>query len=94
MEKSCVRKEAYIRVYARFIPEEKAEVWKRAALPAEHGVVATVLGLHMYCRNLVWELVVWGVRMGVANRIDPRKLNFCEIFVEDQSVKYLWKTNP
>ena len=27
--------------------------------------------------------------MGVANRIDPRKLNFCKIFVEDQSVKYL-----
>ena len=32
-------------VYARFIPEEKAEVGKRAALPAEHGVVETVLGL-------------------------------------------------
>ena len=33
-------------VYARFIPEEKAEVGKRAALPAEHGMVETVLGLH------------------------------------------------
>ena len=47
--------------YAWFIPEEKAEVGKRAALPEEHGVVATVLGLHVYCRNLVWELVVWAV---------------------------------
>ena len=48
---------------ARFIPEEKAEVGKRAALPAEHGVVETVLGLHVYCRNLVWELAVWGIRV-------------------------------
>ena len=34
------------RLYVRFIPEEKVEVGKRAALPAEHGVVETVLGLH------------------------------------------------
>ena len=40
------------------LPEEKAEVGKQAALPAEHGVVATVLGLHVYCRNLVGELAV------------------------------------
>ena len=54
-------------LYSRFIPEEKAEVGKRAALPAEHE---TVLGLHIksiyswhvYCRNLVWEQAVWGVR--------------------------------
>ena len=26
------------------------------------------------CRNLVWELVVWGIRMGVVNRTNPRKL--------------------
>ena len=55
-------------LYAKFIPEEKAEVGKRAALPAEHGVVETVLGLHV-C-----------VRMGVANKIDLRKLfprNIC-----------------
>ena len=32
-------------LYARFMPEEKAEVGERAALPAEHGVVATLLGL-------------------------------------------------
>ena len=50
-------------IYARFIPEEKAEVGKRATLPAEHGVVETVLGLHVYCRNLVWELAVWGIRV-------------------------------
>ena len=31
-------------LYSRFIPEEKAEVGKRAALPTEHGVVETVLG--------------------------------------------------
>ena len=49
-------------LYAKFTPEEKAEVGKRAALQAEHGVVETVLGLHVYCRNLVWELAVWGVR--------------------------------
>ena len=49
-------------LYARFIPEEKAKVGKRAALPTEYGVVETVLGLNMYCRNLVWELAVWGVR--------------------------------
>ena len=49
-------------LYSRFIPEEKAEVGKRAALPAEHGVVGTVLGLHVYCRNLVCELAVWVVR--------------------------------
>ena len=49
-------------LYSMFIPEEKAEVGKRAALPAEHGVVEIVLGLHVYCRNLVWELGVWVVR--------------------------------
>ena len=26
-------------------------------------LVATRQGLHVYCRNLVWELAVWGVRM-------------------------------
>ena len=36
-------------LYARFIPEEKAEVGKRAALPAQYGMVETVLGLHVYC---------------------------------------------
>ena len=48
-------------VYTRFIPEENAEVGKRATLPTEHAVVETVLGLHMYCRNQVWELAVWGI---------------------------------
>ena len=35
-------------LYARFMPEEKAEVGKRAVLPVEHGVVATLLGLHVH----------------------------------------------
>ena len=52
-------------------------------------MVETVL---VYCRNLVWELAVWGVRTngrekGLIGSI--RENYFREMLVEGQSAKYL-----
>ena len=77
-------------LYSRFIPEEKAEVGKRAALPAEHGVVETVLGLLVYCRNLVWGTSGLGSTYEWTWQIGSIPENyFCEKLVEGQSAKYL-----
>ena len=74
-------------LYAKFIPEEKAKVGKRAALPAEYGVVETVLGLNVYCRNLE-STYKWAWLIG-----SIREKYFREMLVEGQTAKYLLLEN-
>ena len=78
-------------VYARFISEEKAEVGKRAALRAEHGMVETILGLHVYIlpksglgTSGLGSTYEWAWLIG-----SIREIYFCKMLVEGQSAKYL-----
>ena len=76
-------------VYARFIPEEKVEVGKRAALAAEHSVVETVLrvlpksglGTSGLGNTSVYERA-WLIG-------SFRENCFHQMLVEGQSTKYL-----